>query len=363
VQLQRTGERLQARETDLAALAALHESIVQSVASGLLTTDGAGRVTFLNHAGEQMMALSLAAIRGEPSARWFGAFTPGESRGETELENARGERLRVGYTASPLVGRAGEPLGATVIFQDLTRLRAMEAAMQRSERLADLGRVAAGLAHELRNPLASMSGCIELLRASATSEEDSRLMGIVLREAGRLDQLVTRFLQFSRPAPLRREDVDLAQLAAETLEVFAQDRAAARVEIVRELAPAPAWCDPDQLRQVLWNLLLNAAQAIAGHAAGEGRGGRVRIASSVGPVGEALLVVEDDGPGIAPQDATQLFTPFFTTKEKGTGLGLATVQRIADAHGGSVTIDSSPGHGARVTLRLPPRAALDRAAG
>jgi two-component system sensor histidine kinase PilS (NtrC family) len=240
----------------------------------------------------------------------------------------------------------------------------MELAVQRSERLADLGRVAAGLAHELRNPLASMSGCIELLRSSVVlSDEDARLMEIVLREASRLDQLVTRFLQFSRPAPPRREQIDLARVAAETLEVFAADPAAARVEVRPALAPAPAWCDPDQARQVLWNLLLNAAQAIAGADGADELAGHVRVVTAAEPDGGALLVVEDDGPGIAPQDLGLVFTPFYTTKEKGTGLGLATVQRLVDAHGGTVSLDSTPGQGTRFALRFPPRAALEGAVG
>jgi two-component system sensor histidine kinase PilS (NtrC family) len=363
-QLRRTGERLAERETDLAALSALHESIVQSVSSGLLTVDVLGRVTFLNRAGEQVTGLALAEVRDRPASRWFGAFEPGVSRGETDFTNARGERLRVGFTVSPLVAAGGEPLGQAIVFQDLTRLRAMEAMIQRSERLADLGRVAAGLAHELRNPLASMSGCIELLRANvALSDEDARLMEIVLREAGRLDQLVTRFLQFSRPAPPRREAIDLARVAEETLAVFARDPAAARVEILPELGAAPAWCDPDQLRQVLWNLLLNAAQAVRSEADGSAPAGRVRVATSADAEGAAVLEVDDDGPGIAPADLQQVFTPFFTTKDKGTGLGLATVQRLVDAHGGTVLVDSAPGEGTRFTVRLPAREALERAAG
>ena len=196
-QLRRTGERLRASESDLAAITALHESIVQSVTSGIVTLDGAGRVTFLNRAGEQITGLRLADVRGQPGERWFGAFEAGDRR-ETESTSARGERLRLGYTRFPLLGRDGAEIGSAVIFQDLTELRAMEARVQRSERLADLGRVAAGLAHELRNPLASISGCVELLRAGgALGPEEQRLMDIVLREAARLDQLVTRFLEFA----------------------------------------------------------------------------------------------------------------------------------------------------------------------
>ncbi len=348
-QLRRTGEKLEEREVDLAAITALHESIVQSLASGLVTVDEGGKITFLNRAGEQITGLQLAQVRHEPADRWFGAFLPVSGRDETDFENVRGERLRLGYTVFPLHTRGGSELGRAVIFQDLTQLRAMEARVQRSERLADLGQVAAGLAHELRNPLASMAGSIELLKgAPGLREADTRLMDIVLREAGRLEQLVASFLAFARPAPPRREKVRLDLVLSDTLEVFRHDPFVARVHVESDLSPTSAWCDADQMKQVLWNLLANAAQAAGG---GEAQG-TVRVAC--GEEAEAArLVVQDDGPGITSTDMHRLFTPFFTTKQRGSGLGLATVQRIVDANGGTVVVESKPGEGARFVVRLP----------
>ncbi len=348
-QLRRTGERLAEREVDLAAITALHEAIVQSVASGLVTVDGAGRITFLNRAGEQITGLRLAEVRGELAERWLSGLRPQSGRDEADFVSASGERLRLGYTYFPLVARGGRGIGSAIIFQDLSQLRTMEKQVRRSERLADLGRVAAGLAHELRNPLASMVGSVELLKGSpGLSAADARLMDIVLREAGRLEQLVAAFLAFSRPAPPRRESVEIDRALADTLEVFANDPAASRVRLERSLEPAVAWCDPDQIRQVFWNLLANAA-----HATGAGDPpGTVRIACGAED-GAARFSVEDDGPGIGAGELTQIFTPFFTTKERGTGLGLATVQRIVDAHGGTVSVQSTPGEGARFTVRLP----------
>src|SRR5579871_721655 len=191
-QVRRTGERLQASESDLAAITVLHEALVRSVASGLLTVDQTGRVTFLNRAGEAMTGLALGEVLGRPAKTFFQSFTAEQGRGETDFLNTRGERLRVGYTSSPLTDRSGQAVGQAVIFQDLTRLRQMELAVQRSERMADLGRLAAGLAHELRNPLASMTGSIELLHGTpGLPDEDKKLMDIVLREANRLNELVT----------------------------------------------------------------------------------------------------------------------------------------------------------------------------
>ncbi len=362
-QLRRTGERLEAREGDLAEITALHESIVQSVSSGLLTVDVRGRVTFLNRAAERITGLALRDLVGRPAERWFSALQPLQARDETDFVNARGEKLRLGYTLSPLRGRHGEPIGTAVIFQDLTAWRGMQEAVERSERLADLGRVAAGLAHELRNPLASMSGSIELLMANTSLRgEELRLMEIVLREATRLNALITRLLEFTRPAPPRRELVDLGKLVGETLEVFANDPSAQDVQIEPAIEPTPLFCDSDQMKQVVWNLLANAAQALAGrNGVGEGLAGIIRVSCAPEPGGGARLEVADDGPGIAPADLPKVLVPFFTTKQRGSGLGLATVQRIVDAHGGTVSVDSALGRGAAFTISIPPVAGLDSA--
>jgi two-component system sensor histidine kinase PilS (NtrC family) len=353
-QLRRSDEKLAERESELATITALHESIVQSVNSGLLTIDSGGRVTFLNRAGEQMLGLSPRELTGRLADRFLEAFHIDTARGETDLVRPDGSRIRLGYSSFPLLGRSGKPLGTAVIFQDLTQLRSMEERVARSERLADLGQVAAGLAHELRNPLASMMGSVELLRVAPLGNEDRRLLDIVLREGGRLAQLVSDFLAFARPAPPRREPFELAALAAEALEAFEHDPAADGVELRRALQAAPAIGDPDQLRQVLWNLLLNAAQALPpADSPGLARGW-LEVSCAPLPGGGALLVVEDDGPGVAPGDQERIFTPFFTTKPAGTGLGLATVHRIVDAHGGTLTLDARPGLGARFSVQLPP---------
>jgi signal transduction histidine kinase len=227
----------------------------------------------------------------------------------------------------------------------------LEAEVRRSQRLADLGRVAAGLAHEIRNPLASMSGSIELLRASpAVGEDERRLMGIVLREAGRLNDLVTQFLAFARPAAPVRRPTDLATLLSETLTVFRNDPKAAGLRLESELATVVADIDPDQLRQVCWNLLTNAAHAvrIGPHPAD----GAIRLRCG-GAADGAWVEVQDEGAGMTAGQLEGLFLPFFTTKPGGTGLGLATVHRIVDAHGGTIRVESALGAGSRFTVHLP----------
>ena len=229
--------------------------------------------------------------------------------------------------------------------------------MQRSARLADLGRLAAGLAHELRNPLAAMSGSIELLRAGAAmGAEDRRLMDIVLREAARLDELVEPLPRLRPAGPPRREAADLARIAGEALDVFAHDPAAARVRVERALPPTPTWCDPDQVRQVLWNLLANAAHAA--RRAGQPVAGSIAVACGRRD-GRGLALGGGRRPRHRPRrDRARLFTPFFTTKERGTGLGLATVQRIVDAHGGTVEVESRAGRRGALHGALPPGAGI-----
>ena len=350
-QLRTTGERLAASQSDLADATALHEEIVQSVTSGLLTVDATGRITFLNRAGEQLTGLAAAAVRGQPVARLFPGFSDDARRGETGWVAPSGKARILGFTRFPLAGARGGARGEAVIFQDLTELRALEETVRRSERLADLGRVAAGLAHELRNPLASMSGCVELLQgAPGLGQEQERLLGIVLKEAARLDHLVGRFLAYSRPAAPQLASTDLAQVAGEVADALQQDPAVAGVALERDLQPATIACDPDQLRQVLWNLLLNAVQALGP------AGGTVRLATEA-EAGGARLTVADDGPGIATDDLDHLFAPFFSRRPGGTGLGLATVHQIVEAHRGEVRVEPVAPHGARFVVRFPARAA------
>ena len=176
-------------------------------------------------------------------------------------------------------------------------------------------------------------------------------MEIALREAERLEELVAEFLAFARPAPPRKETTDLATLLDETLQVFRNDPQTANLRIDAALASAVADCDPGQIRQVAWNLLTNAAQAL-GAPAGPRGDACIRVGCGVAP-GGVRFEVEDDGPGIAPDDLERLFIPFFTRKPRGTGLGLATVHRIVDAHRGTILVDSAPGRGSRFSVFLP----------
>jgi len=227
-------------------------------------------------------------------------------------------------------------------------LQAMEARVGRVEKLAAVGEMAAGLAHEIRNPLASLSGAIQMMKDELHCDPDQeRLMRIILREADRLGALVSNFLLYARPPAGRPVPVDLERALAETLELFGKtDSVNGRVAL-RLQAPPGVWAeiDPDHLRQVLWNLLTNAAEAIAGP-------GEIRVELSAAGPRQVCLKVADSGPGMSPETLRSMFDPFFSTKPSGTGLGLSIVQRILDACGCPLDVDSEPGRGTTFTIRL-----------
>jgi two-component system sensor histidine kinase PilS (NtrC family) len=368
-------DRLATSDSDLRQLRSLHERIVASLTSGLLTVDAEGVVTSCNPEGAHILARPAAEIVGEPLERIVPGVTEialrdglAARRSRLELAVAQGEPRFLGVAASVLRGAQGVPSGHVVIFQDVTQVVSLERALVRRERLAAIGELAAGVAHELRNPLAAISGCIEMLRTLNRERsgdlEQERLMSIVLREIERLDALIADFLQFARPADPKLEAVELAPLLEEVGELC---RAACPAGVRVEVAAPRALCalaDPTQLRQVLWNLLRNAAQAvgergtIALSAARAAQGvpqadGPALRSAAAGGGGAVEIAVADDGPGIAPEALERIFDPFFTTKPSGTGLGLATVHRIVTAHGGSVAVQSKPGGGARFGVRLP----------
>ena len=350
-QARRTGERLTRAEAGFAALSARHEQIVESVASGILTLDSSGRITFVNRAGASVLGRARTELIGRPlrevvpelwEAIEAGGGRGSGPRGEVKVRGGDGERY-LGFNVSPL----GPSEGLVVVFQDLTAMREMEALVRRNERLAALGVVAAGLAHEIRNPLASMSGSIELLRASLPERaEEARLMSIVLRETERLNRLISDFLLFARPAPPKFQPVDLKGAVARTLEVFRNDPVARQLEIDAQVPGGlVVRCDEEQLRQILLNLLLNAGQAM------EGRG-RVTLSAEV-KGGEAHLLVTDDGPGMDAETARRIFDPFFTTRSEGTGLGLSTVHRLVEGQGGRISVQTAEGAGTTFVVTLP----------
>ena len=377
-ELRIAGEALSESASDLVRLRHLHEHTVASLNSGLLTTDSEGRVRSLNPEAERISGYELAEVLGRdleevlPGVREalsVGRETPsgGRLRARLLLAPPAGQKRHLGLASSILRDGEGLASGWVVIFQDVTEVVAMEQELRRSERLAGVGQLAADIAHEIRNPLAAISGSVEMLEAGVDGTEQDlerrRLMGIVHREIDRLNDLITEFLQFARPAPAKRTPVDLGAVVEDLVGMFEATRPEG-VEIEVDLATRlTALADPTQVRQILWNLILNAVQAMpeggcirisvaeAGaepqEAASEGRN------EAKGGAGFVEVTVADTGIGIEPEVLERIFDPFFTTRADGSGLGLATVHRIVEANGGNLRVESSVGEGTVLRVRFP----------
>jgi two-component system sensor histidine kinase PilS (NtrC family) len=374
-ELRIAGERLAESASSLRELRDLHERIVESLTSGLLTTDLEGRVTSFNPEAERISGRASRDVIGLdveevlPDARAIvmsaraGAARP---RARVVFRDGTGHERRLGLSGGVLRSAEGERAGWVVIFQDVTEVVRMETELRRSERLAATGQLAANMAHEIRNPLAAISGSLEMLRDNDRrprgAEERRRLMDIALREVERLDHLIADFLDFARPATAELAPLPIAVAVEELVKMFETSYPGVTLAI-RVPDDCVALADPRQLRQVLWNLLLNAAQALPD-------GGRIEIAAQRvseppqdgAPQGRNApdegghyveIAISDDGVGIAPDVLERVFEPFFTTKRAGSGLGLPTVYRVVENHGGSLSLTSTPGAGTTVRVRLP----------
>ncbi len=345
--MQRTTGALVRATENAAATARLTEDIVRSLDAGLLTTDLEGAIRTLNAAGARMLGATPDELVGRALARFFPEADVGAGARREGLARRLDEStFPVGYTQTPLVGHDGVVRGSLVLFQDLTELTTLRDKAERAERLAVLGQLAAGLAHEIRNPLGAISGSVELVREADTlSAEDRRLLGTVIGEVDRVNELVTTMLELGRPTRPERQHVDLAELANDVALLARRHPSAANVRLTVHSVPVEASVDPRQIRQVLWNLVKNAVQFSP-------KGGEVevRVASDGA---HARIEVLDHGPGIATTDRARVFEPFFTKRKHGVGLGLAIAKQIAEAHQGTLTLESEPGQTRFVlTLRI-----------
>jgi two-component system sensor histidine kinase PilS (NtrC family) len=369
---------LRQRTSDLQLLTNLHERTVESLKSGLLTAGRDGRITSFNPEAERITGVASASAIGQdveelfPGIRDLALAPAGDDSAQGRFRapyyNRLGEDLHLGIAAYILKDARGAPSGHVMIFQDVTDVVEMEGELRRSERLAAVGELSASIAHEIRNPLAAISGSVQMLKREADTlggtVEASRLMGIVLRETDRLNHLVTDFLQYARPGPLRIEPVSLETVVGEVLEVFGSivpENLRVELNVPRALAVR---ADAAQLRQLLWNLALNACQAmpeggilsLEARAAAEPTPQEARSARRSELEEKKTWVeiaVRDQGVGIPPEALDHVFDPFFTTKPEGSGLGLATVHRIVEEHGGSIRLESLVDRGTAIRIWLP----------
>ena len=341
----------------------LHERIVQSIRSGLVTTDLDGKIYLFNTAAEEITGRKSDEMRGRivydlfgnirrPIAESLSAMEKGEPppRFEVDFVAQTNYVRRLGYNVSPLFDEQGATTGYILTFQDLTDIRSMEESARRKDRLAAVGRVAAGLAHEIRNPLGAMRGAIQVLQPAMQKESaQAQLMDIVLRESDRLNAIITNFLQYARPRTGDFETVDLSQIIKDAVTLLRHSPDIRSIhQVVEDLPDAPVnvTADAASLKQVFWNLTRNAVQAMPD-------GGQLTIKLSVTQYNRAQIVFADSGRGMPPAQVERLFEPFSQSTTGGTGLGLSIVYQIIRDHNGSINVRSQENKGTTITVELP----------
>ncbi|MFB6262429.1 MAG: nitrogen regulation protein NR(II), partial [Bradymonadaceae bacterium] len=326
------------KHIDLQNLRRLTQNIVESVDSGILATDETRHIFFFNRAAAEITGRSREEVVGQKLGDLFpeideqmerASRDESEShRAECTYESPQGDSRHLGFSVSPLTNSEGEKIGDIVVFQDLTGVKRLQEEKQRSQRMAAVGELAASVAHEIRNPLASISGSVEMLEA-ADEESREELLDIVLREVERLDDLIADFLEYSEPPSLSAESTDLGDLTREVLDLYSNQAGADtdEIELIVEQGDLTAEVDRESIRQVLWNLLENAGRAA--DAAANSPAIRISLAPTRREGKPAVtLTVEDAGPGIPAEERDRIFDPFYTTREDGSGLGLATAYQL-----------------------------------
>lgn len=373
-ELQRSSQQVRKHEKDFHELEILHQNIVQSMSSGLLTISPSGYILFSNRAAERILRLPPERISGQLYKKVFPSLNPSTwpvgppstalppapdalSQNEVFYQNPQGERQCLGYTISVLLSEEGEASGWLFIFQDLTRLKAMEEHLQRMERLAFAGRISSEIAHEIKNPLAAMSGAIQMLQSELRQEPlQLRLMNIVDREIKRINDLVTDFLWLAKGSikPEKIEEVSVCAVIEEVLALLkARDSISQHHEIETDFRCTPIFpMDSHHFHQILWNLLTNALEAMP-------EGGKLCIRVGMWPgqmkaAGhEARIDIRDFGCGITEDVRGRVFEPFFTTKLNGTGLGLSIVYQLVENAGGRIEMTHHEGLGTTFSLFFP----------
>ena len=352
-------EELARRQKALSKLQHLYANVIASMSSGLLTTDSRQWVTFLNAPGGEMLGLEPSAVIGRPLAElelpfpcdWDSIRKRARGRqpyrAETELVRSNIRRV-LGYSLRVLEGADGDE-GTLILFQDLTEVKKLEGRLRFNEQLAAVGELAAGIAHEIRNPLASISGSVQVLSNELTvGSTERRLMEIIVSESNRLSGILEEFLRFVRPQERRVAVFDVGATVSEVMEIFRlSDEISDAHEIEVDVSPATSTLsgDRDQIRQIIYNVAKNAVRAMDA-------GGRLQVCGREERGGYTIQFA-DTGRGMSPDELARLFTPFSTAFDGGTGLGMAIVRKIVEDHGGTIELESRPGEGTTVTIHLP----------
>ena len=292
----------------------------------------------------------LSEVLGEES-ELFLRTAHGSILRDQELEwecPGGGNRLPISLSAAPLKDEQGQDMGQVLLIKDLSEIRELKESIRRSERLASLGRLAAGIAHEIRNPLSSIRGFAQFFHKRFTGyREEQEYATIMVREVDRLNRVITELLDFARPRELRREPCSVEKIIDDALQLLVMELTAKKVLVAKNCAEdlPLLQADQEQLSQAFLNLLLNALDAV-------GEGGKIGIGLTH-YAGRISIAFADNGCGIPPGDRERIFEPFFSSKRQGTGLGLAIVHQIVENHGGEIKVTNQPGGGTVFSIDLP----------
>ncbi len=361
-----SSEQLKETAKTLANLRALHERIVESIRSGLITTDLDGNIYTFNLAAEEITGLNSKDMIGKSIFSIFGDIRLSithslkdlekdepHQRFETDFITPENFIVRIGYSISPLFSESGDKTGLIITFQDLTAIRSMEESIRRKDRLAAVGRVAAGLAHEIRNPLGAMRGAIQVLESKTPPDTaQANLMEIILRESDRLNKIITNFLTYARPRVSNFSEIDVLESVIDTFTLLEHSPDVKENHVLETVLPdnpVIIFADPTQLKQIFWNLARNAILAMPD-------GGKLKIIVVELGNERIRILFEDTGVGMSPEQVEQLFEPFSNSTTGGTGLGLSIVYQIVRDHNGTINVRSIENKGTTITLELPKEA-------
>ena len=368
--LRSAGAQLEDASHQIEDLRAFNEYVIDSLLSGLVTADAAGRVLTLNRAAatitglpaEQAVGRDIGDVLQLPAQFRARLDTLGDTRSlriDLQYRTGDGRLLDIGMTATTMAVPTGGT-GYLITFQDVTDMKRLERHARLQQRLAAVGEMAAGIAHEIRNPLASMSGSIQVLRQELPlTEEQAQLMDIVLRESERLNDTIRSFLAYARPQRFAVARLDVSQVMQDTALLLRNSPDVKKGHVVDVQVPAePVWFEADehQVKQIVWNLATNGLRAMS-------QGGHLRLSVTTDYASDltsadVVLSVEDQGCGIPAEELDGIFQPFRSSFEKGTGLGLAIVHRIVTDYNGVIQVSSTVGTGTTVRVRLPVRAGV-----
>jgi two-component system sensor histidine kinase HydH len=338
---------------------AFADEVVSHLPVGLIATDRSGRVTFFNSAAEKITDLKKDSIQNQKPTELLPEglcgvqknLDKGEIISEREMEcTFAGDRMvPISVSATRIANERGEILGQVIIMRDLSEIRRLQDKVRRQEKLAAMGGLAAGVAHEVRNPLSSIKALATFFAGQfEDGSETNQAAKVMVQEVDRLNRVITELLEFSRPTDLKRKSSDIGLLISRSIQLVQQDVANKNIDFKVHTGngTSSALVDPDRLTQCLLNLYLNAIQAMES-------GGTLTVKCTVDETENVNINVSDTGKGIPSEQLKKIFDPYFTTKNKGTGLGLAIVHKIIEAHGGHIEVNSTIDEGTSVLIRIP----------